>query len=346
MERYQTKFSLLDPSKFAKSVREKTIENWSEDKSTGILTFQSKLSETELKRLLGLPSKDVLVKAIDIKTEEKSVNMDENQRIKIDVPILATTDNYESLKIFAYDLRTYKEITGWQDKEIIFATLSKSKMTHLRMSMSTEEQNDLEKFIGFLMKNFGISQNRVWTELREIKQREGESPMSYWYRLINLYYQARDMAPPTEITDNSQKLEIRNLYLNGILSEELKRIIFTKNIDFEKLAQETQNVYQALNDLKGVSKNFEIMSLESRGRSSFSSKWKNHPDYRSQSRSKSRERSQDRRVCYRCGRQGHIRQQCHASAKTVRKYKQFLSRHNESRSQSRERRSVTFDDEN
>ena len=133
MERYQTSLSLLDPSKFAKSVREKTIENWSEDKSTGILTFQSKLSETELKRLLGLPSKDVLVKAIDIKTEGKSVNMDENQRIKIDVPILATTDNYESLKIFAYDLRTYKEITGWQDKEIIFATLSKSKMTHLRM---------------------------------------------------------------------------------------------------------------------------------------------------------------------------------------------------------------------
>ena len=81
MERYQTSLSLLDPSKFAKSVREKTIENWSEDKSTGILTFQSKLSETELKRLLGLPSKDVLVKAIDIKTEEKSVNMDENQRI-------------------------------------------------------------------------------------------------------------------------------------------------------------------------------------------------------------------------------------------------------------------------
>ena len=86
MERYQTSLSLLDPSKFAKSVKEKIIENWSEDKKTGILTFESKLSETELKRLLGLPSKDVLVKVRALKTE--SVNMDENKRIKIDVPIL------------------------------------------------------------------------------------------------------------------------------------------------------------------------------------------------------------------------------------------------------------------
>ena len=336
MERYKTSLSLLDPSKFAKSVKEKIIENWSEDKKTGILTFESKLSETELKRLLGLPSKDVLVKFRALKTE--SVNMDENKRIKIDVPILEKTDNYESLKIFAYDLRTYKEITGWQDKEIIFATLSKSKMTHLRMSMSTEEQNDLEKFIGFLMKNFGISQNRVWTELREIKQREGESPMSYWYRLINLYYQARDMAPPTEITDNSQKLEIRNLYLNGILSEELKRIIFTKNIDFEKLAQETQNIYQALNDLKGVQsvqKTLDVMSISSRGRSPFINR----------SSSRERSKSRERRNCYRCGRLGHIRAQCKASNKTIRRYKAFLERQgSRSRSQSRERQ-VTFQDQ-
>ena len=174
-----------------------------------------------------------------------------------------------------------------------------------------------------------------------------ESPLAFWHRLLNLYYQARNMTPPSVIDDESQKLEIKNLYLNGICSEELKRIIFTKNIDFDKLAQETQNIYQALNDLTGVQKTLDVMSLSTRGRSSFKgrSNSRYHPDYRSQSRSKSRERSQDRRVCYRCGRQGHIRQQCRASSKTVRKYKQFLERHNESRSQSRERRSVTFDDE-
>ena len=266
MERYQTSFSLVGPSKFAKSVREKTIENWSEDKSTGILTFQSKLSETELKRLLGLPSKDVLVKAIDIKTEEKSVNMDENQRIKIDVPILAKTDNYESLKIFAYDLRTYKEITGWQDKEIIFATLSKSKMTHLRMSMSTEEQNNLEKFIGFLMKNFGISENRVWTELREFRQKSDESPLALWYRLINLYFQARGISVPESIQDSSQQKEITNLYQNALRDEELKRIVFTKTIEFNDLPIEVAKIASALTDLKGVSRSLNVMSIDSRGR--------------------------------------------------------------------------------
>ena len=346
MEKYKVLLSLIHPEKLANSRKLKLIENLSEDRNTGYLTFETNLSETEIKRKLGLPSKDIIVKVKEIKAEEKSETMDnQNQRVKIDIPVISKHGNFENLKVYTNDLLTFKEIcSDWKDKEIIFATLSKSNMTHLRMSMSTEQQNDLEKYIEFMMKNFGISQNRVWSELREIKQRADESPMSFWYRLINLYYQARDMAPPTEITDNSQKLEIRNLYLNGILSEELKRVIFTKNIDFEKLAQETQNIYQALNDLKGVQKTLDVMSI--RGRSSFRSNWRN-PDYtgRSQSRSKSRERSQDRRVCYRCGRQGHIRQQCHASAKTVRRYKLFLQKHDSrSRSQSRDRQ-VTFQDQ-
>ena len=36
----------------------------------------------------------------------------------------------------------------WSDTEIIFASLFKSEQTHLRMSMSNEEQNDLSKYRG------------------------------------------------------------------------------------------------------------------------------------------------------------------------------------------------------
>ena len=68
-------------------------------------------------------------------------------------------------------------------------------------------------------------------------------------------------------------------------------------------------------------------------------------NYRNHSRSKSGERSSSERRCYRCGRRGHIRSQCHASRKTVNRYKKFLEdQGSRSRSQSRERR-VTFEKE-
>ena len=333
MERYKVLLSLTHPEKLANSRKQKLIENLSEDRATGYLTFETNLSETEIKRKLGLPSTDIIVKVTEIKAEEKSENMENQNRIKIDVPVLKT-GSYERMKIYINDLKTFKEIMKWSDKEIIFGSLSRSELTELRMYMSNEQQSDLEKFIEFLYSNYGISESQIWNELRTIKMKINESPLAFWHRLLNLYYQARNMTAPPVIDDESQKLEIKNLYLNGICSEELKRIIFTKNIEFEKLAQETQNIYQALNDLKGIQQSLNVMSI-SRGRS----------PYRNRSSSRERSKSREKRNCYRCGRLGHIRAQCKASNKTIRRYKAFLERQgSRSRSQSRERQ-VTFQDQ-
>ena len=44
-------------------------------------------------------------------------------------------------------------------------------MTHLRMSMSKKEKEDLNEFISFLLKTYGIPENVIWKELRQISQR-------------------------------------------------------------------------------------------------------------------------------------------------------------------------------
>ena len=351
----------IDPQKRANCVKKALITDCVEDTQNNLFSFKSEFSHRELKLKLGIVNESDLVeitgnqtekveetKAIDVKTEEKSVTMDNQNRVKIDIPVIDKPENYESLKVYTNDLLTFKEICDWSDREIIFASLSKSKLTHLRMSMSKTEQEDLDSFVKFLMKNFGVSENRVWTELREFRQKSDESPLALWYRLINLYYQARGISVPEPIQDSSQQKEITNLYQNALRDEELKRIVFTKTIEFTDLPIEVAKIASALTDLKGVSKSLDVMSIDSRGRSSLRSKWSNHSDYRSRSRSKSRERSQDRRSCFRCGRRGHLRHQCHASSKTIRRYKKFLASHRESRSPSHERpsdRKVTFEDE-
>ena len=345
MSLFKVLLSAVDPIKLAKSVKEKYLTNLIEDKDTGIITFQSDFDIKKLKTCLGLPSVDVISEVI--KTEEKAVNMGDNQnKLKIDIPILRP-GNYEKLKVYINDIKTYKELMKWSDTEIIFASLSKSEQTHLRMSMSDEEQNDLTKYIEFILKNFGISENRIWSELRAIKQKSEESPLAFWHRLCNLYYHARGTSTPASI-DKSQQMEIRNLFLNGLKNTELKRLVLVKSIDFENLAQEVNNINMSLNEINDTQETFKVMNINNRGRSPHRSDWRNHSDYRSKSRDRSFDEKSflhDKVICYKCGRKGHIRAQCRASQKTVRRYKQFLSTHG-SRSRSRSRdRAVTFDDE-
>ena len=342
MSTFQAFLLSIDPQKRANCEKKGLITECVENTQKSSFIFKTDFSLREIKHKLGIVSDSdiVEIKSVEVKTE----NMTENRKIKIDIPTFKS-QSYEKLRNYCEDLKTYKELmSDWEDKEIIFASLCKSEMTHLRMSMSKKEKEDLNEFISFLLKTFGISENVIWKELRQISQRADESPLAFWFRLINLYYTAHKTEPPNQITEITTQRELQNMFLNGLKNNELKKLVMIKNISFENLAIETNNISMNLKDLNEVKNSLEVMNIntDKRGRES----WRNHSDYRSRSRSKSRERSQDRqRNCYRCGRLGHIRQQCHASARTVRRYKQFLASHGKSRSQSRERPSVTFEDE-
>ena len=366
----------LDPSRYGKLVKKGFITELKQDLDNGISYIESAYSKRELKVKLGLAYEEDIVEYSEIgnpvdskkveNTKEsesvKSPEVDsisdskpegksmENQykRLKIDIPKFdLKTGSYEKLVVYTRDLQTFKEICAdWSDKEIIFSSLSKSDMTHLRMSMSKDQQEDLDLFIKFLMKNFGISENRKWDELRNIKQRADESPLAFWHRLLNLYFQARGISQPSSITDVSQQKEIQNLFMNGLNDEKLRLHVCTRDFQFNNLAEEVNKVYTALKEIKRVSESLNILSIQSsRGRSPFRTDYRNRSDSRSKSRENYSPERHERRTCFRCGRRGHLRSQCHASAKTVRRYKNFLQQHgsrSQSRSKSRERH-VTFE---
>ena len=64
-----------------------------------------------------------------------------------------------------------------------------------------KEKRDLNECISFLLKTFDISENVMWKEVRQISQRTDESPLAFWFRLINLYYTAHQTDPSNQITD-------------------------------------------------------------------------------------------------------------------------------------------------
>ena len=137
MKKYHTSLKCVDPTKFGKSISKNYISNVSEDKNTGIITFESKFDGKSLKTLLGLPTLDLLIESdiIEIKVENMG---DPIRKIKIDVPILKNAENYERLKVYVNDLKTFKEIMKWSDAEIIFGSLTRSELTELRMCMFDE----------------------------------------------------------------------------------------------------------------------------------------------------------------------------------------------------------------
>ena len=155
-----------NPTKLGKAVRDELISEVLEDKRTGLSYFVSSLDKDVLKLKLGILYDSDIIE-IKTETESKTESMENQTRIKIDIPVLKP-GNYERMKVYINDLKTFKEIMKWSDKEIIFGSLSRSELTELRMYMSNEQQSDLEKFIEFLYSNYGISESQIWSELREI----------------------------------------------------------------------------------------------------------------------------------------------------------------------------------
>ena len=85
--------------------------------------------------------------------------------------------------------------------------------------------------------------------------------------MINLYFTARNIEPPNEITDKATQREIQNIFLSGLKNNELRKLVMVKNIDFQNLAIETNNISMNFNDLNEVKNALEDMHV--RGRSPF-----------------------------------------------------------------------------
>lgn len=106
---------------------------------------------------------------------------------------------------------------------IIFQSLLRSNMRHIFAELPAAAKSDIDKYTEYILKVYGpnsIERVSVW---RMLKQENGESIRSFFYRTINSYFDAKQMTPlvmedlvkPANINHRN---EIVEAFLSGLRS--------------------------------------------------------------------------------------------------------------------------------
>ena len=313
---------------------------------------------------------DKNLELLNIHSSASMSNEKGKQKFRLEVPEIHGTE-YEDIQNFAKDIKTFKKLTkgAWSEEEIIFSTLVKSKKTALTLSMTTDEETKIEKFIEFLYSNYGHSPQLMWKKLRNIKQNNEENVLQFFNRVVKLFYSCRKSEVPSTISDEAHQQEIRNIFISGLNNIELRKQLNMNEvaINFTDLGKTAQSYSNGLKSAEEITNALKVLNIEASAMRNDYNNSNRDFLYRSRSRERDdryndRSNSKDRferdisrgrspsrdcgdrredRVCFRCGQVGHIIKYCRASSRTVSQYEREFERSqscDRNRSYSRDRR--------
>ena len=171
-------------------------------------------------------------------------------KMELEVPTL-TDVSFQGIETYIDTLKRAKEYGKMKDKEIIFYSLLKSKRTGLFNDMQLGDDENLEKFGAFIRMIYGVDKEFLLQQYKQAKQDEGENALRFYNRVVKLFFKIRDMDVPQKIEDKIYKLEMTQVFLQGLRNREVSRLLARnrKQIAFEDLGQ-TAYDYEIVEDQK------------------------------------------------------------------------------------------------
>ena len=171
-------------------------------------------------------------------------------KMELEVPTL-TDVSFQGIETYIDTLKRAKEYGKMKDKEIIFYSLMKSKRTGLFNDMQLGDDENIDKFGAFIRMIYGVDKEFLLQQYKQAKQDEGENALRFYNRIVKLFYKIRDMDVPQKIEDKIYKLEMTQVFLQGLRNREVSRLLARnrKQIDFEDLGQ-TAYDYEIVEDQK------------------------------------------------------------------------------------------------
>ena len=187
---------------------------------------------------------------------------------KHNVPILNTSPDadlsFSYLLHFINDLRRAKTLDLFEsDGLLINSALNASNKTEIFSHMPVEASNDLDEFISYLLKAYGKTKSQIRRLLRNIKQRQSEPPISFFSRVIMMYYLSKgenevptiETLAKTDTTPQSQRDDIVELFVEGLENHKVKIALKSQltSIDFDDLPTRAAEIIDAYSELPSES---------------------------------------------------------------------------------------------
>lgn len=249
-----------------------------------------------------------------------------------------TLSQRENVSRYISSLENFSKLKVMPNEDgLIYLSLARSNKQSVYDELGSEEKTKLTSFIRYLNDVYGGTELQMRQELDKIRQRPGESDVTFFRRVIRTYLRSRgesETPDVSKINDEAKKSDIKYAFYKGLRSVQVRQLLQQNeaNIqlsDLGKTAQTYANVVDP--ELQKA----EVNAIQSTTPSQ-SDQTKEIFEIISQITSRLNKLEVKDKSCFKCGFRSHIAKDCRASPKTVAAHRRNQARES-FRSQSRDR---------
>ena len=287
--------------------------------------IQKQLKETTKQ----LSDRNLSVKTETINVEMSSQSNGSQTQFKpiIDLPRWESDQGRsqrENVVRYIQNLKHIDKLKVIDQPGLIYLSLLKSNRSQVFDELNDSEKTNLEDFIKYLTKSYGGNPIQIRKELDNLKQRNEETYISFFRRVISTYLRSRDLADTpniSSITDTAQRADIKYLYIKGLHNQKIRNLILQNEntIRWEDLGTQGQTYSQVLTD------ETTINVIETPSVSQVDKTIIDMINNLVEQVNRIEVANNDFR-CYRCGNRGHRARDCRANDKAVARYRRGRSR--------------------
>ena len=142
-------------------------------------------------------------------------------------------------KTFVTDVeRFFEASTDINEAMLIMQALTRSKKKFIYNELPADAKDDVAKFCAHILKTYGPNEVENFMIWKNIKQREGETIRSFFWRVINQFFEVRKKTPLTmtdlEKAENaSDRFELAQAFIDGLKNTKVRSMLKSRMLDMK-----------------------------------------------------------------------------------------------------------------
>ena len=148
-------------------------------------------------------------------------------------------ENAMHAKTFAADVERFLEASeDVNEALLIMQALIRSKKKFIYNELPAGAKTDVKKFCEHILKAYGPNELENFKIWKAIKQREGETIRSFFFRVINQFYEVKQKTPLTvtdleKVENQSDRFELAQAFTDGLKNAKVRSMLKSRMLDMK-----------------------------------------------------------------------------------------------------------------